>query len=402
MSVWTLLSLPAARPANSAAGRRATWLELFFDLIFVAAVAQVGGPLHTNYSFPALARYAFLFFLIWWAWLGHTLYSTRFDTDDPVQRALTLVQMFTVAVMAANASEALDSRSAAGFAAAYAVMRIILVLQYVRARSVERSKRLTNYYAAGFGLAALLWLVAAFLDAPERFWVWGAALAVEIGTPIFCADHDHELPPHPEHLPERFGLFTIILMGESLVAIMRGIESQETWSPHAASAAFFDMALVFGLWWWYFDGAHAAKERHIRSRRDFQLFRVWSYAHFPMYLGVATVGIGVERVIGLDRGVVLRQGEAWLLASAATVVMISLATIAATSEKARSSRSVVNFLLPHCVVAAAVLLLPLVALPLFPHYFVVVLAFFAVLQVALSRNESKMAVSAAEQIDPTT
>jgi hypothetical protein len=222
MSVWTLLSLPAVPSANSAAGRRATWLELFFDLIFVAAVAQVGAPLHANYSFVALARYAFLFFLIWWAWLGHTLYSTRFDTDDSVQRVLTLVQMFTVTVMAANASEALNSRSAAGFGAAYAVMRIILVLQYVRARRVERSKRLTNYYAAGFGLAALLWLVAAFLNAPERFWIWGAALAVEIATPIFCADHDHELPPHPEHLPERFGLFTIILMGESLVAIMRG------------------------------------------------------------------------------------------------------------------------------------------------------------------------------------
>lgn len=402
MSVWTLLSLPAAPPANSAAGRRATWLELFFDLIFVAAVAQVGGPLHTNYSFLALTRYAFLFFLIWWAWLGHTLYSTRFDTDDPVQRALTLVQMFTVAVMAANASEDLGSRSAAGFAAAYAAMRIILVLQYLRARRVERSKRLTNYYAAGFGLAATFWLVAAFFGAPERFWVWGAALAVEIATPILCARYDHELPPHPEHLPERFGLFTIILMGESLVAIMRGIESQETWSPHAASAAFFGMALVFGLWWWYFDGAQAAKERHIRSKRDFRLFRVWSYAHFPMYLAVATVGIGVEHVIGLSGGAVLRQGEAWLLATAATVVMVSLATIAATSEKARSSRSVATFLLPHCLVAAPILLLPAVALWSFPHFFVIALAVFAVLQVALSRTERKVALSTAEQIDPTT
>src|SRR5215468_4112244 len=341
MSLWNLLGTTA--PANSAAGRRATWLELFFDLIFVAAVAQVGGPLHTNYSFVALARYAFLFFLIWWAWLGHTLYSTRFDTDDPVQRALTLVQMFTVAVMAANAGEALDSRSAAGFGAAYAVMRIILVVQYVRARSLERSKRLTNYYAAGFGLAASLWLVAAFLNAPERFWVWGAALAVEIATPILCARHDLELPPHPEHMPERFGLFTIILMGESLVAVMRGIESQETWSPQAASAAFFGMALVFGLWWWYFDGAHAAKERRIRSAKDFRLFRVWSYAHFPLYLGVATMGIGVERVIGLNTGAILTRGEAWLLAAAATVVMVSLAAIAATSEKARSPRSVAGF-----------------------------------------------------------
>ncbi len=274
-------------------------------------------------------------------------------------------------------------------------------MQYVRARSLERSKRLTNYYGAGFGLAASLWLVAAFLNAPERFWVWGAALAVEIATPILCARHDHELPPHPEHLPERFGLFTIILMGESLVAVMRGIESQDTWSPHAASAAFFGMALVFGLWWWYFEGAPAAKERHVRSKRDFRLLRVWSYAHFPMYLGVATVGIGVERVIGLGEGVILRRGEAWLLATAAAVVMVSLATIAATSEKARHSRSVASFLLPHCLVAAAILLLPLVALPLVPHFFVIALAIIAVLQVALSRNERKVALSAAGQIDTT-
>src|SRR5262245_57597829 len=310
MTLWTFLSLPSAGAVNGAAGRRATWLELFFDLIFVAAVAQVGAPLRANYSFVALARYAFLFFLIWWAWLGHTLYSTRFDTDDPVQRTLTLVQMFTVAVMAANAGEALDSRSAAGFGAAYAAMRVVLVLQYARARSVETSRRLTTRYAAGFGLAAALWLVAAFLNAPARFWIWGIALLVEIATPMFSGRHDHELPPHPEHLPERFGLFTIILMGESLVAIMRGIESQETWTPQAASAAFFGMALVSGLWWWYFDGAHAAKERHIRSVRDFRLFRLWSYAHFPLYLGVATVGIGVERVIGLNRGVILPRGEA--------------------------------------------------------------------------------------------
>jgi low temperature requirement protein LtrA len=277
MTPRTFRSLPAAGAINGGAGGRATWLELFFDLIFVAAVAQVGAPLNANYSFVALARYAFLFFLIWWAWLGHTLYSTRFDTDDPIQRALTLVQMFMVAVMAANAGEALDSRSAAGFGAAYAAMRVVLVLQYARARSVERSRRLTTRYAAGFGLAATLWLVAAFLDAPVRFWIWGIALLVEITTPMLSGRHDHELPPHPEHLPERFGLFTIILMGESLVAIMRGIESQEGWTPQAASAAFFGMALVFGLWWWYFDGAYAAKERHIRSARDFRLFRVWSY-----------------------------------------------------------------------------------------------------------------------------
>ncbi len=115
-------------------GRKVTWLELFFDLAFVAAVAQVGTPLAADYSLDGLLRYGFLFLLIWWAWNGHSTFSTRFDTDDVVQRVLTLVQIFVVAVMAVNAKDALDSRSSAGFAAAYAVMRLLLVAQYVRAR----------------------------------------------------------------------------------------------------------------------------------------------------------------------------------------------------------------------------------------------------------------------------
>ena len=89
--------------------RKVTWLELFFDLIFVAAVAQVGEPLREDYSFTGLVRFAVLFVLIWWAWIGSSVFATRFDTDDVLQRVLTLVQMFAVAAMAANATEALDN-----------------------------------------------------------------------------------------------------------------------------------------------------------------------------------------------------------------------------------------------------------------------------------------------------
>ena len=96
------------------AGRKVTWLELFFDLIFVAAVAQVAEPLRDHYSLAGLARFTPLFVLIWWAWTGHAVFATRFDTDDVIQRGLTLVQMFAVAAMAANAKDALDSRSSAG------------------------------------------------------------------------------------------------------------------------------------------------------------------------------------------------------------------------------------------------------------------------------------------------
>src|SRR5207302_1471637 len=91
------------------------------------------------------------FVLIWWAWTGHTVFSTRFDTDDMIQPGLTLVQMFAVAAMAANAKDALDSRSSAGFAAAYAAMRFILVAQYCRARQVPHARPLATRYLVGHG-----------------------------------------------------------------------------------------------------------------------------------------------------------------------------------------------------------------------------------------------------------
>jgi low temperature requirement protein LtrA len=109
-------------------------------------------------------------------WLGHTTFSTRFDTDDLIQRALTGLQMFLVAVMAINATGALDSRDSAEFAAAYSVMRFILVGQYLRVRHVRQARALTTRYAAGGGTAALMWLVSAVVPAPGRFAIWALAL----------------------------------------------------------------------------------------------------------------------------------------------------------------------------------------------------------------------------------
>jgi low temperature requirement protein LtrA len=229
------LVAPLRARSTGEAGRKVTWLELFFDLIFVAAVAQVAEPLRDHYSLVGLLRFAPLFVLIWWAWTGHAVFSTRFDTDDVVQRGLTLVQMFAVAAMAANAKEALDSRSSAGFAAAYAAVRLILVAQYFRARHVPGAQPLAMRYLVGHGIAALLWLTSAFVPAPGRFWIWGIAFAIDLGTPWLAVRHSVKIPPDATHLPERFGLFTLILLGESIVAVMRGMESQEDWTPSALS-----------------------------------------------------------------------------------------------------------------------------------------------------------------------
>jgi low temperature requirement protein LtrA len=304
--------------------RRVTWVELFFDLVFVAAVAQVGTPLATGYSFDGLARYAFLLCIIWWAWSGHAMYATRFDADDTLQRVLTLLQMIAVIFMAANAEQGLDSLSSAGFAAAYAVMRFILVLQYVRAGAIAPARALTRTYARGFGAAAGVWLISALVDTPIRYSLWSVALVVEAATAVRVSRHVESLPPHAAHLPERFGLFTLILLGDSIIALMKGIQAQPEWSPMAAGAAFAGIAFTFIVWWAYFERAGAAADRHVRTRRERRAYEIWTYTHVPLYLGLVLSAVGVEHIIRQGAAVHLHAEEAALLTSAVAIVLASL------------------------------------------------------------------------------
>jgi low temperature requirement protein LtrA len=372
MNLALVTQAPRLWPTTQHGHRRVTWTELFFDLIFVAAVAEVGAPLAKDYSPAGLLRYSVLFILIWWAWNGHTLYSTRFDHDDAVQRALTLLQCFIAAVMAANAKEALDSRSSAGFGAAYAGMRVVLVIQYLRARSLPETRALTTRYAIGFGAAAVFWIVSALWDAPERYWIWGIALAIDFLTPWMAAKHSLRFPPDATHFPERFGLFTIILLGEFVAAVMRGIESQEYWGFPAATTAFRSMAFAFVLRWWYFDVAQSAATRHVRSKHQVVQFEIWQYGHLPMFLGIGVAGAGFEHLIALRSGEELTGLQVRVLCSAIALLMAALISIGATSENSHKRGgpraylwAQLSLIGPAVVLAIATPLMPRVLLIIF-------------------------------------
>ena len=130
--IMRLLSQPKICTAQERHVRRPGWTDLFFDLVFAAAIAQLSAPLGHDYSFYGIARFTFLLALVFLAWFGYTAFSTQFAVDDVVERGLIVAQVFLVAVMAANATDALSSRDAAGFGAAYGGVRAILALQYAR------------------------------------------------------------------------------------------------------------------------------------------------------------------------------------------------------------------------------------------------------------------------------
>src|SRR5213596_1070169 len=332
------LSAPKLWPAHEHHVRRPDWTELFFDLIFAAAISQLSTPLDADFSFPGIVRYAFLLALVFLAWFGYTAFSTQYAIDDVVQRALTIGQVFLVAVMAANATGGLSSKEAAGFGAAYGGVRAILALQYIRVRRLGDCRSFVSRRIAGLISAALIWASSALLPAPQRYAGWVVALLIDIGNSWLPARITTAFPPGATHFPERFGLLTTILLGEFVASVMRGIESQIGWSFLAASAAVLSLALGFAIWSGYSDGAAGWEVRHVRSTRDVIQLRVWIALHFLLFLGIGVLGVGARRGIALPPGGHFDVTEQSLICLATAGIVLVIMGIAATSERQARSR----------------------------------------------------------------
>jgi low temperature requirement protein LtrA len=318
--------------------RRPTWTDLFFDLVFAAAIAQLSAPLNHDYSLYGITRFAFLLALVFLAWFGYTAFSTQFAVDDAVERALIVAQVFLVAVMAANATDALSSRDAAGFGAAYGGVRAILALQYARVVRSPDADPSVRRRIVGLLVSAALWSVSALFPVPERYIGWTLALLLDIGNSWPASRSTTASPPGATHFPERFGLLTIILLGEFVASVMRGIESQMGWSFLAASAAVLSLGLGFAIWSCYSDGAMGWDTRHVRSHKDVVRLRGWIVLHFVLFLGIGVLGVGVRRAIALPPGGHFSAAEQCIICSATASIILVIMGIALTSEHHSRSR----------------------------------------------------------------
>lgn len=290
---------PQLRREECEEERRATWLELFFDLIFVVAIAQLAHNLQSDFSVTGLLKFAILFVPVWWCWIGATFYDTRFDNDGLVDRLITLMQMAIVATMAANLHHGLDS-SAMGFALSYIAFRIVLVCQYLHAGyHVPVARGLTNWFAVGFGSSIIFWLISLFIPSPWRFICWGIGLIIDFATPLTAGKRVINVPPNLSHTTERIGLFTIIVLGESVVAVVGGVSEIE-WNIAEISIALLGLAIAFSFWWMYFDTVDNSPLYGMKQGK-MSIALTWLYFHLPLAIGLTATGVGVERMIqGLE------------------------------------------------------------------------------------------------------
>lgn len=367
MKTW--LQPPRLRIGTESAEehRHATWLELFYDLVFVVAVSQVAHNLSADVSLSGFFGFAFLFMPIWWAWIGTTLYANRFDTDDVGYRLLTGVQMLAVAALAVNVHHALGE-SSIGFALSYAAGRAVLVFEYLRVASyIAPARQLATRFASGFALAATLWLVSAFVPIPLRFGFWALGLVVDFATPIIARQSQVGLLPHTEHLPERFGLFTLIVLGEAIIAVVDGVAEQK-WDLQSAIAAVLGFSIAFSLWWIYFENVGGSALRSAGATGRIRVFQIWLYGHLPLVIGLAATGVGVEHVVSSEPGIALSAAERWLICGAVALCLVALGLLHRTGVilycKARSKYRVGSAAVLLVLAIAGKGLLPVVVIGL--------------------------------------
>jgi low temperature requirement protein LtrA len=285
------------------AHRTSSPLELLFDLTFVVAVASITAELAhgiaDGHALEALTPFLQVFFAIWWAWMNFTWFASSYDTDDVPYRLLTMVQMAGVLVLAAGVPTAFEASDYRAITYGYLLMRIGLVAQWLRAaREDAASRRTALRYVLGISMLQVGWLARlALADTgvlPEASLtpVFVVLAALELAVPRW-AERVRPTNWHPHHIAERYGLFTIILLGESVFAASTGVdavlESGAGVTGSLVTIAAAGLVLLFALWWLYF--LEPAGEG-LASRRQWSF--VWGYGHYGLFAALAAIGAGLE------------------------------------------------------------------------------------------------------------
>ncbi len=300
--------------------RKVGFLDLFYDLIFVVAIAQVAHGLAKHPDGAGLADYLLLSLPIFWVWMGHTFYTDRFENRDMSHIFYTFASMLPVVGMAVFAHGG-RGETAAGFALSYAAARLMLVFMFVRAAvHVPVARPGFLRLGAGFGAGALIWAASAFIHDPvTRTLVQVGGLAIDFFVPIGVTRHMMALPPFAEgRLRERFGLLMIIVLGESVAGTVNGLADIHHINWAHGATAFLAMLFAFGVYFTYFE--MVPRERLSNWIRS-SLAR--SYLIVALVCSVAATGAGVLATVGHE-GEALNDNVRYLLAGALATSYLSL------------------------------------------------------------------------------
>jgi low temperature requirement protein LtrA len=335
-TVRSALVKPMQARSPEESHRTSTSLELLFDLVFVVAVALASAYLHhgiaENHTIHAVLSFFMTFFAIWWAWMGFTWFASAYDVDDFPYRLLVLLQMIGALVLAAGIPSAFENSDFSLVTVGYVIMRIALISQWIRAWRADVMRRATiQVYIVGLFVLQMAWV--ALLFAPAQFKYIGFIILVigELMIPIL-AEGKGFTPFNLEHITERYGLFTIIVLGESILAASTAFQyafKNEQLNPEIIKVAIGGVLTLFSMWWLYF----IQKEHPINTSLKKAIF--WGYGHYFMFVAAAALGAGLGVMVDfyLGKSHISSVAAGMAVAIPVVVFIISLAIVHGRIER---------------------------------------------------------------------
>ncbi|HEX9998926.1 MAG TPA: low temperature requirement protein A [Actinoplanes sp.] len=356
---------PLIRPPQLRTGdeeRGASRLELFFDLAYVLVVAELAHSFAHHLDLHGAVVFIALLTVTWWSWVTTTLYANRFDTNDVLYRVAKLGCAAAVVGMAAAAQNA-TGVDGTKFAASYLLTRVLLLLLYARAyRHVPDARTTIGIYLAGTGAGAVAWAASLPLHGTARYLLWAVGILVEAVAPLIVTRHGDNVPLHLDHLPDRFGLFVMLVLGESVASIVTGVHAKH-WEGPTVFAALLAFVTIAALWWIYFDIGGAAGKRELINEGDEEtgVADAYVYGHLPLILGLSVAAVGIEQfVVHPDHG--LTTPGRWALHGGVALYLAGVGVVmAGTSGRWRAAWPWPAVVIPAVALIGLVEVLPPVA-----------------------------------------
>ena len=279
--------------------QRVTFVELFFDLIFVFSVTQVVGLIHYDLTWISVGQAVFVFWLVWWAWTQFTWALNPADTTHPVVEVAVLIATAVAFFMAVAVPRAFYEHGLA-FALSYVLVRGIGLGLYARVASTDPAQHAA---VRRFALASTGGLVAALagglMGGTAQYWLWGLTILLDVTAAAVGADAEG-WHLRPEHFAERHGLIVIIALGETLI-VAAGGAAGEDWTAQLLGVAVLAVIVSCALWWSYFSRAKPELDHAMESARGSAQSRlardVFSLIHFPMLCGVVAYAVAVGEAV---------------------------------------------------------------------------------------------------------
>ena len=291
--------MKASRSLLSPDDQKVTFVELFFDLVFVFSVTQVVKLLHDGFNGIAIAQAVLVFWLVWWAWSQFTWSLNAADTTHPIVQFGVLAATGVAFFMAVAVPEAYGDR-ALWFAVTYVLVRAIgMILFYMLVRETPTLRRPLRTWIGLSSVGILAVLIGGFAGGSAQYWLWGLAIVLDLIAAGVSA-RAAEWNIHPEHFAERHGLFVIIALGETLIIAGSGM-TDLAWTGELLGVAVLVVAVTCGLWWSYFPRAMPALEHALASSQGSERSTIardsYTLIHFLMLAGVVAYAAAIEEVI---------------------------------------------------------------------------------------------------------